>query len=347
MDQQQIKSFLGGGKFAAVVDATHPFARDITYNIQAALKEIKQAGMAIPYLRLKRDGMSERENGIAYFETNEACAKALEDTEGNILMTTGSKELSKYCVSEGIKGRLYVRVLPSMESLSRCIEHGICGKHVIALQGPFTTEMNEAVIRQYEITCLVTKESGAPGGYQEKINAAKRTGARVFVVGCPEESEGYSFDEICRKLEDMRGEKFPKRNKTKGNMEITLAGIGMGHAGCLTNDVERAISEADIVLGAERMLETACTKAEKHPFYQAERIIPYLHEMQGGNLFTGNKKVVVLFSGDSGFYSGCQSLYLALEKEITEGRIKASLRILPGISSVAYLASCFFCPAYL
>ena len=53
-----------------------------------------------------------------------------------------------------------------------------------------------------------------------------------------------------------------------------------------------------------------------------------------------NRKVVILFSGDSGFYSGCQSLYAALEKEIAEERIKASLRILPGISSVAYLASC-------
>ena len=53
-----------------------------------------------------------------------------------------------------------------------------------------------------------------------------------------------------------------------------------------------------------------------------------------------NIKVLILFSGDSGFYSGCQSLYAALEKEITEGHIKASLRILPGISSVAYLASC-------
>ena len=372
MSQEQIEKFLINGKFDVVVDATHPFAKEITCNIQAALKEMRQVGISIPYLRLKRDGIAERENGITYFETNEACVKALEDTEGNILLTTGSKELSRYCASEGIKHRLYVRVLPSVESLSLCIKQGICGKQVIAMQGPFTTEMNEAIIRQYEISCLVTKESGVPGGYQEKINAAKRTGARVFVIGCPEESEGYSFSEICRKLEDIRGKRFQTKNKIKGNMEtpcgypsmfqkqdnhmeIILAGIGMGHANCLTKEVERAISEADILLGAERMLETACSKAEKHPFYQAEQIIPYLHDTQSEDLFMEtlfedtfmqcgtikeNKKVVILFSGDSGFYSGCQSLYAALEKEITEGRLKASLRILPGISSVAYLASC-------
>ena len=340
MNQEQIERFLSNGKFDVVVDATHPFAKEITYNIQAALKEMGQIGISIPYLRLKRDGITERENGITYFETNEECVKALEDTEGNILLTTGSKELYKYCVSEGIKHRLYVRVLPSVESLSLCTEQGICGKQVIAMQGPFTAEMNEAIIRQYEIAYLVTKESGVPGGYQEKINAAKRTGVRIFVIGCSDEGEGYSFSEICQKLEDIGGEKFRAKNQIKENMEIILAGIGMGHVNGLTKEVERVISEADILLGAERMLNAVYSKAERHPFYQAEQVIPYLHDIQSGSLFEENKKVVILFSGDSGFYSGCQPLYAALEKEITEGRIKASLRILPGISSIAYLASC-------
>ena len=340
MNQEQIAEFISNGKFDVVVDATHPFAKEITYNIQAALKEMERIGISIPYLRLKRDGITERENGITYFETNEECVKALEDTEGNILLTTGSKELYKYCVSEGIKHRLYVRVLPSVESLSLCTEQGICGKQVIAMQGPFTTEMNEAIIRQYEIAYLVTKESGVPGGYQEKINAAKRTGVRIFVIGCSDEGEGYSFSEICQKLEDIGGEKFRAKNQIKENMEIILAGIGMGHVNGLTKEVERVISEADILLGPERMLNAVYSKAERHPFYQAEQVIPYLHDIQSGSLFEENKKVVILFSGDSGFYSGCQPLYAALEKEITEGRIKASLRILPGISSIAYLASC-------
>ena len=340
MNQEQIAEFISNGKFDVVVDATHPFAKEITYNIQAALKEMERIGISIPYLRLKRDGITERENGITYFETNEECVKALEDTEGNILLTTGSKELYKYCVSEGIKHRLYVRILPSVESLSLCTEQGICGKQVIAMQGPFTTEMNEAIIRQYEIAYLVTKESGVPGGYQEKMNAAKRTGVRIFVIGCSDEGEGYSFSEICQKLEDIGGEKFRAKNQIKENMEIILAGIGMGHVNGLTKEVERVISEADILLGAERMLNAVYSKAERHPFYQAEQVIPYLHDIQSGSLFEENKKVVILFSGDSGFYSGCQPLYAALEKEITEGRIKASLRILPGISSIAYLASC-------
>lgn len=336
MNQEEIEKFLKEGSFTAVVDATHPFAEEITINIKAAVEDLKKAGTEIPCFRLKRDGNMQKESGITYFKDNEACIRALSETEGNILLTTGSKELSAYCMSEKIKNRLYVRVLPSVESISLCAKQGIYGKRIIAMQGPFTTEMNEALIRQYEITCLVTKESGVSGGYPEKLEAAKRTGTQVFVIGCPEEREGYSFADICGRLEEICGKKIP----VKGQMKIILAGIGMGNKNCLTKEVENAIKEADILLGAERLLEKLCPKSEKHPYYRAEQIIPCLRDIQEQNLFMENKKAVVLFSGDSGFYSGCQALYSALEEEIREKRLNASLHILPGISSVAYLSAC-------
>lgn len=336
MAQEEIEGFLIGGQFAAVVDATHPYAEHITRNIKNALEERKKSGISIPYLRLKRDRHTQCEGDITYFETNEACAKALEDTKGNILLTTGSKELAKYCTCEEIKSRLYVRVLPSAESLFLCMEQGICGKQVIAMQGPFAMEMNEAIIRQYNISCLVTKESGVSGGYLEKLEAAKRTGTQLFVIGCPKEDKGYSFAELCCKLEDICG----KRILIKGQMEIILAGVGMGYEDCLTKEVETVIREADILLGAERILKNLRSKSEKHFFYLAEQIIPYLREVQANNTFLENKKVVILFSGDSGFYSGCRSLYAALQKEAGERRLKASVHIMPGISSVSYLAAC-------
>lgn len=211
------------------------------------------------------------------------------------------------------------------------MEQGIRGKQIIAMQGPFTAEMNEAVLRQYHISHLVTKESGASGGYPEKLAAAKRTGVRVFVIGCPGQVEGYSFEDVCSELEKICGRKICGKR-----LEIILAGIGMGHADSMTTEVQAAVSKADILLGAERMLENLRrkTSAEMHAFYRAEQIIPYLTTVQE------NRKVVILFSGDSGFYSGCQSLYTALTEEIQAGRLDASIHILPGISSVAYLASC-------
>lgn len=343
MNQEEIRQFLQKQEFAAVVDATHPYAAEVTASIKAALVDFAQ----IPYLRLKREQAAYDESGVTYFQTNEACAKALEDTGGNVLLTTGSKELSKYCTSEHLKDRLYVRVLPSIESISLCKEQGIYGKHVIAMQGPFTMEMNEALIRQYGISCLVTKQSGKTGGYPEKLEAARRTGTPVFVIGRPEEeNEGFSFAELCGKIEEICGKKIAlPHDDSQQELEIVLVGIGMGDGNSLTKEAERAIREADILLGAKRLLEDACPNARalKQPYYQAKQIIPFLQDIQKKNLQSMHmeyKKVAILFSGDSGFYSGCQSLSAALQQEIKEGRLKASLRILPGISSVAYLSAC-------
>lgn len=342
MNEKEIEVFLKKGSFGAVIDATHPYAQDVTRNIKRAVEKIKNLGISIPYLRLKRDCIEKRDKSVGeslknihYFDTNEMCVKALENMKGNILLTTGSKELPIYCISEKIKERMYVRVLPSIESISLCIEQGIYGKQIIAMQGPFTKDMNEAIIRQYQISLLITKESGISGGYEEKLEAAKRTGTQVFVIGRPKE-EGFVFSEVCNKLEELCGKKFQIQDR----MEIILAGIGMGNNNNLTKEVQKAVEEADILLGAERMLANLYPKLEKRPFYLAEQIIPYLREVQEKNQFIEHKKVVILFSGDSGFYSGCPSLYRALEKEVEEGRLIADICIMPGISSVSYLASC-------
>lgn len=344
MNREEITAFLQHERFKAVVDATHPYAKEITHNIKEAVKELAEQGNNIVCLRLKRDNTRADRFGdpIAFFETNEDCAEALEYTEGNILLTTGSKELPIYCRSENMKSRLYVRVLPGMESLSLCMEQGICGKQIIAMQGPFTAEMNEAMIRQYRISCLVTKESGVSGGYGEKLEAAEKTGTQVFVIGRPEEEEGYSFDETCTELEKICGKEF----RRQGRLEITLAGIGMGHENCMTEGVRKAVEEADVLFGAERMFRESSLKyckgncKEIYFAYKAEQIIPCLREAQEKNQFTEDKRAVVLFSGDSGFYSGCHALYAALEQEIREQRLRAEVHIMPGISSVACLASC-------
>ena len=331
MNEDQIREFIQNGKFKAVVDATHPYADIVTENIKTAME-----GMNIPYLRLKREmDFSQKEDNVFYFESNEACAKALEEIQGNILLTTGSKELVKYCVSENIRSRLFVRVLPGLESLSLCIEQGIKGKQIIAMQGPFSTEMNEAMIRQYGISCLVTKQSGASGGYFEKLEAAEKTGISVFAIGHPGEEAGFSFHEVCSELEKICQQKI----QVKSEMEITLAGIGMGNKNNLTKEVSEKIEEADILLGAERMLEPYKASMEKRPFYLAKQIVPYLQEIQMKHPME-RLKVVVLFSGDSGFYSGCQSLYHALQEEINAAQLKAKMHVMPGISSVAFLASC-------
>lgn len=382
MDAQEIRAFLEKGDFAAVVDATHPYATLVTENIRCATE-----GLTLPCYRLKRETDGEqRFDKLTYFDSNEACATALEKVEGNILLTTGSKELHCYTASETLRSRLYVRVLPGMESIALCMEQGISGKQILALQGPFTTELNEAMLHQYKISCLVTKESGISGGYAEKIQAAGRANIPVFVIAKPKtENAGaknaeiknaeiknaeikntgtdntgtdntgtdntgidntgtqncgmeqeLTFREVCSELEKLCGCTI----ETSGRLEIILAGSGMGDAGNLTGAVAEAIAGADILLGAERLIAPYHPREEKKPYYQAAQILPYLKQISESSLLSGGKRVVILFSGDSGFYSGCQTLYKELSREVEEGGLNATLRILPGISSVSYFAAC-------
>lgn len=332
MDREEIHAFLKARDYAAVVDATHPYAKIVTDNIKAAL-----SGMDIPYFRLRREfGKESGYENITYFESNEACADALKQMPGNILLTTGSKELPVYAGVTELKDRLYVRVLPGLESIGICMEQGIAGKQILALQGPFTAEMNEAMIRQYQIGCLVTKQSGRTGGFQEKLEAAKNADIPVYVIGRAEEPEGSSFTEVCRRIEAICGVSV----MAQPQFHIVLAGTGMGSRGSLTREVSEAIENADILLGAARLIEGYQPRLEKKPFYSADRIIPYLMELQETEICTDKRNVVILFSGDSGFYSGCQALCQALQNEVAAGQLRASICVLPGISSVAYFAAC-------
>ena len=332
MNQEEMKSYIEAGGYEAVVDATHPYAEVVTQNIRNAMQD-----MDILYLRLKRENdVTSTYEKIQYFKDSVSCAKALKKTDGNILLTTGSKELPVFTQFISNKERLYVRVLPGIESLQLCMDCGIAGKQILALQGPFTTQMNEAMLRQYQIKCLVTKESGNAGGYQEKLDAAQNLGIPVFVIGCPVEQESYTFEEVCEQLEMIFGQRIKKNT----GFQITLAGVGMGNSQCLTKEVEKAIAEADILLGADRMIAGYQPKIEKMPYYTPEQIVPYLDGLSKVTSCRNDRNVVILFSGDTGFYSGCQKLYEALLREIKHGRLQAMVTVMPGISSVAYLAAC-------
>ena len=346
MDRKQIEEFLRNEGYEIVVDATHPYARVVTENLRgavAALQTSEKKAQSPIYLRLERE-ISETPEAedpavsIRYFESNADCAKALENTEGNILLTTGSKELATYCASGRLHDRLYVRILPGRESLELCMEQGIKGRQILALQGPFSTEMNAAILKQYDIRHMVTKNSGRTGGYQEKLEAAKMLEIPVYVILPARKAvDTYSFAGICGKLEQLCDCKLSGQS----SMEICLAGIGMGSKDGQTQEVQHAIETADILLGAERMIERYSAKIEKRPYYMTEQILPYLEQLQENGI-TAQKdplRVTVLFSGDTGFYSGCRKLYVALQEAVAIGALNAEVRILPGISSVATLAA--------
>jgi precorrin-6x reductase len=123
----------------------------------------------------------------------------LKAVDGNILLTTGSKELTAFTEIPDYETRLYPRVLPAVESIEACLSLGFQASHIIALQGPFSKELNIALMRQFEIKAIVTKDGGKPGGFPEKLDAARELGAEVIVIRRPDE-EGLSEDDVILEL---------------------------------------------------------------------------------------------------------------------------------------------------
>ena len=74
-------------------------------------------------------------------------AAFLETVQGGVLVTSGSRELAAFTVMKDYRERIFARVLPDSGVIRECEAIGVRGKHLIAMQGPFTQDMNEAMIR--------------------------------------------------------------------------------------------------------------------------------------------------------------------------------------------------------
>ena len=353
-DTEAIIRLLSGEAFAAVVDATHPYADIVTENIARACRET-----GTEYIRLVRGSTADVSDGI-FVENTAACVEFLKQSEGNILLTTGSKSLPEFCADEALRERVYARVLPMVSSLEICQAAGIAPSHIFAMQGPFDEEMNIASLHFAHAKWLVTKDTGNAGGYEDKLRAAKKAGASVIIIGRPAQREGLAIDEACAYLERLvygaaaeesvstaesgaaetnganesgkaeirepdtedRGRKTACAN---GKLAI-LAGIGMGGIGTRTHAVDEAVRRADCVIGAPRMLEGFdLTGKEVHREILSEKIAAVIGQ-------TEFQTYAVLFSGDTGFYSGAKKL-----SELLRGI--AEVTILPGVGSLSYFCS--------
>lgn len=185
--------------FACIIDATHPYAVHISESI-AALAE----STGLELVRIVREGAAEGP-WVSVSSSAEA-AEHLAATEGNILLTTGSKDLDVFIAAlPNYRERLYVRVLPVTAALEKASDLGIPASHIIAMQGPFSAELNCALIKDLQIRHLVTKQSGPAGGFDEKVQAARACGIELVVIERPCVEEGVSLEQAQALLEERYG----------------------------------------------------------------------------------------------------------------------------------------------
>ena len=292
-----------------LIDATHPYAAEVTDNLRAACAE---AGAR--YERLLRPALP-FENCEIVLDTA-AAVDWLNAHPGRVLLTTGSKELEAYTAVQDYRERVFPRVLPTASVLEKCSVLGFPGAHIIAMQGPFSQAMNAALLREIGADILVTKDTGASGGFAEKVAAAKEVSAKVLVIARPREEQGRNQAEMQEFLTDLLGLQPKKMQRT-----FTIIGAGMGTIDTLTGEAVRALETAEAVFATKR-LAALSPKAEVCAFSElAEQAIQCTE-----------KHISLLVSGDVGFFSAAGKLR---ERLLPHGEVQ----LVPGLSSMQYMCA--------
>ncbi|MDO4325758.1 MAG: precorrin-6A reductase [bacterium] len=360
MDAEQMERFIQEERIDLVMDATHPYAQEASRNIRQAAKNRQ-----VEYLRCLR-GQEEAEPfcdkgeggisadsfkgvGVFYVASVEEAVRMLEGTEGNVFLTTGSKELAAFSALSGFLERAYARVLPGRESLELCLQAGLSGKHIICMQGPFSRDLNMAMLKSVQARWMVTKEAGKAGGFAEKMEAARELGISVIVIGRPKEESGLSIAACKARLKE--------RICVPDICRVALIGAGMGTVDGMTGEARKRVAQSQVVFGAKRLLNSFSSLCEGKmtvPAYRTDVIVQWLKEHPDVT------DAVVLYSGDVGFYSGAAGFFAlkedGAERKDTEacevaheqtmqqkgkkqGGRSLQVDVIPGISSLVYFCA--------
>lgn len=171
---------LVGSRARALVDATHPYASVISEQLIGLSREL-----GIPYVRFERPSTLAADEAVLCASMEDAAERAL--TLGKrIFLATGSKDLAAFLQAQGAdKAAWFARVTPEPEFIQRAIDLGLPRSHLCAMQGPFSAAFNSALWRDWQIDCVVTKDSGDAGGFGAKAEAARTLGIPLLVVQRP------------------------------------------------------------------------------------------------------------------------------------------------------------------
>ena len=313
-DETEIAVLIRETGAALVIDATHPYAAEVTKKLQSVCE---RAG--VEYWRVLRRENHEDLSGCVMVDHTQGAVAYLNGTRGNVLLTVGSKELAAYREVNDWKNRLFARVLSLPASTALAYELGFEGSRLICMQGPFTQALNEAMLRALDIRYMVTKDTGAAGGFGEKLRAARACGVTPVVIRRPLAETGVSVDECLRLLGERCGWDVDIQKK------ITILGVGMGDSGTLIPAAEEACRAAELIVGAKRITDALA------PFGKPVKNAVSAKDIEAILRAAPVERIVVAMSGDTGFYSGARGLLPLIE----------DLRptVLPGISSIQYFAA--------
>ncbi|KRQ85911.1 Precorrin-6A reductase [Caloramator mitchellensis] len=188
LNYEDMIKFIIKNEIKLIIDMSHPFAKEVSDNARKASEK-----MNIKYIRYLRNDIEL--DGALLFDDFEECAEFLEDKQGNVFFTIGSKNIG---VFEKIKrGRRFIyRVLPAEFSIAECRIYNVPMDDIIAMKGTFSIELNAALFKEFGVKYVVMKDSGVEGGSVEKIQACKMLNIAPLVIRRPKEEGFNNLNEI-------------------------------------------------------------------------------------------------------------------------------------------------------
>ncbi|HJM50418.1 MAG TPA: cobalt-precorrin-6A reductase [Alphaproteobacteria bacterium] len=166
-----LMAYLDSQQISALVDATHPYAVQISAQAAAACDRLDLAR-----LMLRRPPWT-AEPGDRWIEVADdaEAAAALPGLAKRVLLTVGRRALGAYAGLDGI--RFFVRLVSPPGDLPLDCQ-------VITGRGPFSLEDERALLTDHAIDGLVSRQSGGPATYG-KIAAARERAIPVVMIRRP------------------------------------------------------------------------------------------------------------------------------------------------------------------
>lgn len=189
MTAGEMHAFCKSHAISCIIDAAHPFA----VNLHNAIHECSMMGTdgngcATPVIRMQRS-FAEKRNDVTYCDDYADAMKKMQDAHiGCLLALCGVNTVQKLKPYWTLN-RTVFRILDREESIHTARKNGICDSDIIFYnEGNSlpTTEEEKEMMMSVGCDAIITKESGASGGFNAKVDAAVALGLKVFVVKHPE-----------------------------------------------------------------------------------------------------------------------------------------------------------------
>ncbi|WP_036479394.1 cobalt-precorrin-6A reductase [Myxosarcina sp. GI1] len=182
MDGAAMTDFCRREGVIAVVDASHPYAVEVSRQAIATAKNLN-----LPYLRYERKAIATTDDNnslITRLNSFESLLAGRYLNNQRVLLTIGCKALPLF-KNWHDRATLFARILPKPESLDIALKSSFTSDRLICLRPPLGLELETALWRQWNISLVVTKASGTAGGEDIKSQAAAELKIPLIVIDRP------------------------------------------------------------------------------------------------------------------------------------------------------------------